>query len=126
MVSLSEKVVLRAEDVINIMRAAGGVKWDTGLQGVYGPGSSTIVDNSLPEETNMYTSPMSQALDIKEIMREKQLIGKYFPNTCLFIYSYRYLQLWVESTRSILNRASRANVSTTKSQTGNILGVNGK
>ena len=45
--------------------------------------------------------------------------------THLFIYLYRYLQLRVESTRTILNRAFRANIPTTKSQTGNILGVSG-
>ena len=41
----------------------------------------------------------------------------------LFIYLYRYLQLRVESTQPILSRAFRANIPTTKSQTGNILGV---
>ena len=43
----------------------------------------------------------------------------------LFIYSNRYKQLRVEITRPILSRAFRANIPTTKSQTGNILGVSG-
>ncbi|XP_071539852.1 uncharacterized protein [Panulirus ornatus] len=68
-VSLSEKVVLRAEDVIGWMRAAVGVKWDTGLLGVYGPPSQ---DSSSDAH---YTPPISGALDINEILREKKLIG---------------------------------------------------
>ena len=43
----------------------------------------------------------------------------------LFIYLYRYLQLRVKSTQPMLSRAFRANIPTTKSQTGNILGVSG-
>ena len=45
------------------------------------------------------------------------------PYIFLFIYLYRYLQLKVESTRHISSRAFRANIPTTKSQTGNIMGV---
>ncbi|XP_042867634.1 uncharacterized protein LOC122250329 [Penaeus japonicus] len=70
-VSLSEKVVLRAEDVIGWMRAAGGVKWDRGLLGVYCPPTQ---DTNAPTDAH-YTPPISGALDIKEIMREKKLIG---------------------------------------------------
>lgn len=69
-VSLSEKVVLKAEDVIGWMRAAVGVKWDTGLLGVYGPPSQD------PANDAHYTPPISGALDIGEIMREKKLIGE--------------------------------------------------
>ena len=43
----------------------------------------------------------------------------------LFIYLYRYYQLRVESTLPLLSRAFRANIPTTKSQTGNILSVSG-
>ncbi|KAK4320829.1 hypothetical protein Pmani_008338 [Petrolisthes manimaculis] len=68
-VSLSEKVVLKAEDVIGWMRAAVGVKWDTGLLGVYGPPSQD------PANDAHYTPPISGALDIGEVMREKKLIG---------------------------------------------------
>lgn len=70
--SLSEKVVLRAEDVIGWMRAAGGVKWDRGLLGVYCPPTQ---DTNAPTDAH-YTPPISGALDIKEIMREKKLIGE--------------------------------------------------
>ncbi|KAK8389069.1 hypothetical protein O3P69_020802 [Scylla paramamosain] len=68
-VSLAEKVVLRAEDVIGWMRAAVSVKWDTGLLGVYGPPSQD------PANDAHYTPPISGALDIEEVMREKKLIG---------------------------------------------------
>ncbi|XP_045135329.1 AT-rich interactive domain-containing protein 5B-like isoform X3 [Portunus trituberculatus] len=68
-VSLAEKVVLRAEDVIGWMRAAVSVKWDTGLLGVYGPPSQD------PANDAHYTPPISGALDIEEVIREKKLIG---------------------------------------------------
>ena len=71
-VSLAEKVVLRAEDVIGWMRAAVSVKWDTGLLGVYGPPSQD------PTNDAHYTAPISGALDIEEVIREKKLIGRSF------------------------------------------------
>lgn len=77
-VSLSEKVVLRAEDVIGWMRAAGGVKWDRGLLGVYCPPTQ---DTNAPTDAH-YTPPISGALDIKEIMREKKLIGECWLFCC--------------------------------------------
>ncbi|XP_042216996.1 uncharacterized protein LOC121862736 isoform X5 [Homarus americanus] len=51
------------------MRAAVGVKWDTGLMGVYGPPSQD------PANDAHYTPPISGALDINEVLREKKLIG---------------------------------------------------
>ncbi|KAK8747364.1 hypothetical protein OTU49_016776, partial [Cherax quadricarinatus] len=68
-VSLSEKVVLRAEDVIGWMRAAVGVKWDTGLLGVYGPPTHDVASQA------QYSPPISATLDINDILREKNLIG---------------------------------------------------
>lgn len=85
-VSLSEKVVLRAEDVIGWMRAAGGVKWDKGLKGVYGPPSQ---DPNSPSDA-FYTPPISGALDIKEIMREKKLIGDVIEPNSLHIIILGY------------------------------------
>ncbi|XP_068248465.1 uncharacterized protein [Palaemon carinicauda] len=85
-VSLSEKVVLRAEDVIGWMRAAGGVKWDKGLRGVYGPPSQ---DPNSPTDA-FYTPPISGALDIKEIMREKKLIGDVIEPNSLHIIILGY------------------------------------
>lgn len=85
-VSLSEKVVLRAEDVIGWMRAAGGVKWDKGLKGVYGPPSQ---DPNSPSDA-FYTPPISGALDIKEITREKKLIGDVIEPNSLHIIILGY------------------------------------
>ena len=72
-ISLSEKVVLRAEDVISIMRSASGVKWDVGLQGVFEPNIEEVIN---VEEAAHYTSPLSQSLDIREVFKEKTVIGK--------------------------------------------------
>ncbi|KAK7066350.1 AT-rich interactive domain-containing protein 5B, partial [Halocaridina rubra] len=85
-VSLSEKVVLRAEDVIGWMRAAGGVKWDKGLLGVYGPPSQ---DPNIPSDAH-YSPPIAGALDIKEIMREKKLIGDVVEPNSLHIIILGY------------------------------------
>ncbi|XP_076057979.1 uncharacterized protein LOC143035187 isoform X2 [Oratosquilla oratoria] len=70
-ISLSEKVVLRAEDVVGWLRAASGVKWDKGLLGIYGPPSP---DPPAPNPVH-YTCPINSALDMTEIYKEKKLIG---------------------------------------------------
>lgn len=80
MVSLAEKVVLRAEDVIGWMRAAVGVKWDTGLLGVYGPPSQDPANDAL------YTPPISGALDIDEVLREKKLIGTCYETSLYLLF----------------------------------------
>lgn len=41
-ICLSEKVVIRAEDLVSLLRTPEEVKWQIGLKGVYGP------DHSLP------------------------------------------------------------------------------
>ncbi|XP_068248405.1 uncharacterized protein [Palaemon carinicauda] len=68
------------------MRAAGGVKWDKGLRGVYGPPSQ---DPNSPTDA-FYTPPISGALDIKEIMREKKLIGDVIEPNSLHIIILGY------------------------------------
>ena len=75
MISLSEKVVLRAEDVISIMRSSSCIKWDAGLSGVFEP---VLPDKYLhPQDAAHYTSPLSQSLDVREVMKEKIAIGIY-------------------------------------------------
>ena len=64
-----------------------------------------------------------------QISKVKIFFEKYFELIeffhYLFIYFYRYLQLRVECTQPILSRAFQANITTTKTQTGNVLSVSG-
>lgn len=105
-VSLAEKVVLRAEDVIGWMRAAVGVKWDTGLLGVYGAPSQDPANDAL------YTPPISGALDIDEVLREKKLIGVYYEIFFIFrlsslCYSYFAFTQTIRQELGVSERSCR-------------------
>ncbi|KAB7498621.1 AT-rich interactive domain-containing protein 5B [Armadillidium nasatum] len=91
------------------MRAASGVKWDAGLHGVYGPCETDQADSPL------YTSPLSQSLDIKEVLREKSLIGDVIESNTLHVIvlsydSYCRMRALLKRLEGVEEEAMKSNI----------------
>ena len=85
MICLSEKVVIRAEDLVTLIRSAVEVKWHTGMRGVYGAHPSHMdnsytplannnikQEHSIKQENNIKQENIKQEHSIKQEVKEEE------------------------------------------------------